>query len=117
MMYTHPDDPIAAGLILQSGVPEYIGESDGGEWRRVARLVGCGVADLGCMRRVPAETLSRAVAGTNQTFHAFGSPSGGGPVVDNVTHFSVQGYLQRGAEGQFAKVVSTATGPRLGSLG
>lgn len=103
MMYTYPRDPIAVGLILQSGIPEYIGESDGTEWRRVAGTVGCRVDDLDCMRAVPAGTLHCAVS--KETFHRFGSPSGGGPVVDNITHFSVQEYVLRGEEGRFARVV------------
>ncbi|KAL2129923.1 hypothetical protein VTI74DRAFT_7140 [Chaetomium olivicolor] len=102
MMYTHADDPIAAGLILQSGIPEYIGESDGSEWRRLTAAVGCSVDDLECMRKVPAETLHRAVS--NETFNRFGAPSGGGPIADNVTHFTVQEYLRRGEEGKFARV-------------
>jgi carboxylesterase type B len=107
MMYTHPDDPIVAGLILQSGVPEYIGEADGSAWRRVAGVVGCAVEDLSCMRRVPVDTLKHAVGTANATFHLFGAPAGGNPIVDNVTHFGVREYLQRGAEGRFAKVVSS----------
>ncbi|GAB1314696.1 hypothetical protein MFIFM68171_04906 [Madurella fahalii] len=102
MMYTHANDPIAAGLILQSGIPEYIGESDGREWRRLTAAVGCRPDDLDCMRRVPAETLHHAVS--NETFNRFGDPSGGGPIVDNVTHFSVQEYLRRGERGEFARV-------------
>lgn len=113
MMYTNPDDPIAAGLILQSGIPEYIGESDGSEWRRVADAIGCDADDLECMRRVSAGTLQRAVS--NATFNRFGAPSGGGPVVDNVTHFSVQEYLRRGEEGRFARVVRTGQKMELGS--
>jgi hypothetical protein len=104
MMYTHADDPIAAGLILQSGLAEYIGEYDGGEWRRVAGVVGCAGGDLECMRGIEAGRLARAVSG--EGFNRFGAGSGGGPVVDNVTHFRVEEYLRRGEEGRFARVVS-----------
>ena len=103
-MYTHPDDPIVAGLILQSRIPEYMGESDGSAWRRVAGVVGCGISDLDCMRRIPAETLKRAVGTANATtLHLFGAATGGNPIVDNLTHFSMRNISSEGRKGGLQK--------------
>ena len=104
MMYTHADGPIVAGLILQSGVAQYIGEGDGSEWTRITSAVGCAEDDLPCMRNIPALDLRRAIS--NDTFNQFSTPSGGTPVVDNHTHLLTKDYMQRGAEGRFARVVS-----------
>ncbi|KAK4095711.1 alpha/beta-hydrolase [Parathielavia hyrcaniae] len=74
-----------------SGLPEYMGESDGSEWRRLTAAVGCRMEDIDCMRKVPAETLQGAWRDL---------------VVDNLTQFRVGEYTRRGREGRFARVAT-----------
>lgn len=112
MVYSHADDPIFAGLALQSGTVQIIGaltDDFDSEFVRVANSVGCANAgdrskELECMRWIDAERLQRAVS--NETFNLFGSPAGGTPMVDNVVIFSDAEYIHRGRMGEFAKVVS-----------
>lgn len=112
MMYSHMDDPIVSGLILQSGTVQIIGaatQNVDSEFVRVATSVGCAnsadrLQELECMRTVNAEVLMRAIS--NKTLNAFGAPSGGTPMVDNVTLFTMREYVHRGSAGKFAKIVS-----------
>ncbi|KJK79605.1 hypothetical protein H634G_05197 [Metarhizium anisopliae BRIP 53293] len=110
MIYSHMDDPIVSGLILQSGTVQIIGaatQNADSEFVRVATSVGCAnsanrLQELECMRTVNAEILMRAIS--NKTLNAFGAPSGGAPMVDNVTLFTMREYVHRGSAGKFAKI-------------
>lgn len=112
MIYSHMDDPIFSGLILQSGTVQIIGaatQNVDSEFVRVATSVGCAnsadrLQELECMRTVNAEVLMRAIS--DKTLNAFGAPSGGTPMVDNVTLFTMREYVHRGSAGKFAKIVS-----------
>lgn len=111
MSYAYPSDPIAAGLLLQSGTIEGLGalahDADF-EFVRVAEVVGCRSTDrleeLECMRRVDSHQLKHAIS--NHTLNLFGSPYGGWPMVDNTTVFTNEEYERKGRAGQFAHVVS-----------
>ncbi|KID64795.1 carboxylesterase family protein, partial [Metarhizium hybridum] len=110
MIYSHMDDPIFSGLILQSGTVQIIGaatQNVDSEFVRVATSVGCAnsadrLQELECMRTVNAEVLMRAIS--DKTLNAFGAPSGGTPMVDNVTLFTMREYVHRGSAGKFAKI-------------
>lgn len=111
MSYAYPKDPIASGLLLQSGTIEGLGaltSTPDFEFVRVAEAVGClnidRAKELECMRRVDAEQLQHAIS--NQTFNLFGSPYGGWPMVDNTTVFTNEEYERKGRAGEFAHVVS-----------
>lgn len=112
MIYSHKDDPIVSGLALQSGTVQVIGaatEYVDSEFVRVAKTVGCAndadrLKEIECMKTVDAETLKHAIS--NNTFNTFGSSPGGAPMVDNVTIFNTQEYIDRGTAGKFAKIVS-----------
>ncbi|KAK2781889.1 hypothetical protein FQN52_001289 [Onygenales sp. PD_12] len=106
LTYTYRDDPIARSLILQSGVPEYIGPQDDTVFTQVAETVGCRntlsrADELHCMKAVNARSLQNAMS--NLTVNPFGT-TGGAPMVDNITVFSVQDYLKLGAAGNFSRL-------------
>jgi carboxylesterase type B len=111
MLYSHPDDPIVSGIAMQSGTVQVIGavtENADAEFVRVASAVGCRDEsdrenELACMRTVDAATLRRGIS--NETTSFYGSPSGGGPMVDNVTIFTLEEYARRGKAGAFARIV------------
>lgn len=114
MLYQYVDDPIVRGIIQESGAPEYIGTADDSEFRRVAGIVGCAdyanrTKELLCMKQIPAESLKHAIS--NLTVNPFGSPSGGNPMIDNLTLFSAEEYQRRGEAGLFAKVVGQKLPP------
>lgn len=112
MMYAYSDDRIIQGLAMESGTVQVIGSAEAnvdGEFLRVAGSVGCGDVKgekiVQCMRGIGAEKLKKAVS--NSTVNMFGTPAGGTPMVDNVTLFTMEEYVERGAAGRFARVVST----------
>jgi carboxylesterase type B len=114
-VYSYPDNPIISGLALQSGLVQVIGpltEDVDSEFVRVANTVGCANTnrskELDCMKSVDAKSLKNAIS--NETFNLFGSPAGGGPMVDNATLFTLTEYLKRGGNGQFAKIVCLMSG-------
>lgn len=111
MSYAYPNDPIASGLLLQSGTIEGLGalaSNPDFEFVRVAEAVGClstdRVEELECMKRVDAEELQLAIS--NHTLNLFGSPYGGWPMVDNITVFTNEEYEKKGSKGEFAHLVS-----------
>jgi carboxylesterase type B len=112
MLYSHANDPIVIGAAFESGNAQIIGaatQNVDSEFVRVAMSVGCANStdrfnELECMRTIDAETLKHAIS--NKTFNTFASPSGGTPMVDNVTIFTMPEYATRGKEGRFAKIVS-----------
>lgn len=112
MLYSHAGDPIIIGAAFESGSAQIIGaatQNVDSEFVRVATSVGCAnssdrVNELECMRTVDAEILRHAIS--NNTFNKFASPSGGTPMVDNITIFTMEEYANRGKRGKFAKVVS-----------
>lgn len=104
--YAYPKNPLVRGAILMSGTAAIIGDPGPGEFARVAAAVGCGAADLACMRRVSAARLKSAVS--NATLNDYASPNGGQPGIDNATVFSPAETLRRGLAGEFAKIVSGA---------
>ena len=112
LMYTYPNDPIARGLLLESGHPlaalPFGDPSD--EFYFVAEGVGCrnktnATTELNCMKKVPADDLRSAIS--NSTWNSFGVVSGGTPVIDNTTLFSAEEYMRRGEAGEFARIAST----------
>ncbi len=112
--YAYPRDPIASGLLLQSGVVEGGGaltENADFEFLRVAEAVGClndnRAEELECMRNADADALMHAIS--NHTLNQFGSPYGGWPMVDNATVFTNAEYKRRGKAGEFAHLASDYT--------
>lgn len=112
MLYSHVDEPLVSGIALQSGTVQVIGAATtnvDAEFVRVAQTVGCAnpsnrQQELDCMQGVDATALKRAIS--NETLNLFGYPSGGSPMVDNVTLFTLDEYARRGKEGRFALIVS-----------
>ena len=93
--YAWKSDPIAAGIILESGTVFNFGlpypeSTEASAWYTVATTLGCGDAStnsttlLACMRNVEVNTLLKAVptTGINAIESAFG------PTVDNTIVFS-----------------------------
>ena len=93
--YAWSSDPIAAGIILESGTIQSLGilpsESDSAlNWYNVTTALGCGDAStnsttlLACMRNVDVNSLLNAIpsSGANAFLTAFA------PTVDNVIVFS-----------------------------
>ncbi|GFF44552.1 cholinesterase [Aspergillus lentulus] len=106
LTYAFKDDPIVQGLILQSGIPEYVGPQDDFVFIQAAERVGCRNAanrtnELSCMKSVPALILHRALS--NLTVNPFGT-TGGAPMIDNITLFSAEEYGRLGSAGSFARV-------------
>jgi carboxylesterase type B len=98
--YAWASDPIAAGIILESGTVfsfglPYSQSASAAAWYDVSTAVGCGDASnnstalLACMRSVEIDTLLAAVpsTGVDALFSAFG------PTIDNTIVFS--NYSQR----------------------
>ncbi|KAM0324793.1 hypothetical protein ACHAQA_007759 [Verticillium albo-atrum] len=110
LLYSHPEDPIIQGLILESGTAQVINAATtnvDAEFVRVSTTVGCvngtdRKSELECMKSIDAVTIKAAVS--NQTFNTFGTPPGGAPMVDNKTIFSLEEYSQKGRDGMFAHV-------------
>lgn len=108
-----------SGFIELSGQPGLLATDDGSSWTSIANITGCSNADtdaeLACMRSVPARSLKRAMSVNN--FPSLTDPviSGGNPVIDNVTVFSVAEYAARGKAGNFAKLVCSPILPSHGS--
>ncbi|RHZ58020.1 uncharacterized protein CDV56_107946 [Aspergillus thermomutatus] len=106
LTYAFKDDPIVQGLILQSGIPEYVGPQDDFVFIQAADRVGCRNAanrtdELSCMKSVPAPILHRALS--NLTVNPFGT-TGGAPMIDNITLYSAEEYQRLGSVGSFANV-------------
>ncbi|KAF7171978.1 hypothetical protein CNMCM5623_004237 [Aspergillus felis] len=106
LTYAFKDDPIVQGLILQSGVPEYIGPQDDFVFIQAAEKVGCRnsanrTIELSCMKSIPAQILHKALS--NLTVNPFGT-TGGAPMIDNITLYSAEEYGRLGSAGSFAKV-------------
>jgi carboxylesterase type B len=93
--YAWPSDPIAAGIILESGTTfsfdlPYSESTSAAAWYSVTTALGCGnsttnpTALLSCMRNVGVDSLMAAVptTGLSALISAFG------PTVDNITVFS-----------------------------
>jgi hypothetical protein len=113
LTYAFKDDPIVQGLILQSGIPEYVGPQDDFVFIKAAERVGCRNAanrtnELSCMKSVPAPILHRALS--NLTVNPFGT-TGGAPMIDNITLYSAEEYGRLGTAGSFARVVSISLVP------
>lgn len=115
--YWYKDDPIARAVFAQSGTPIALGQYSDMDYLRVAETTGCrnpsnGASELDCLKEVPAQVLKHAIS--NVTLELFGAHLGGNPLVDNITHFSPQGYAERGSAGNFSKIVShLIAGPRV----
>ncbi|THC88075.1 hypothetical protein EYZ11_012476 [Aspergillus tanneri] len=106
LTYSYKDDPIVQGLILQSGIPEYVGPQDDAIFSRAAETLGCRntknrTDELSCMKSVPAPDLHKALS--NLTVNPFGT-TGGAPMIDNVTLYSAEEYVRLGLTGSFARV-------------
>ena len=103
-MFSYPDDPIARGFIGQS---PYDLTQLPGEFARVAKHVGCvdGTESqvFQCMMDADAQLISQSIG--NGTVHPLTAPSGGTPVVDNITVWSPAGYLEQAEKGKFAHKV------------
>ena len=95
LAYAYPSDPIATGIIAQSGTTlsfggPYSKSVSAAAWYTVTAAVGCGDAStnsttlLACMRNVKADSLLAAVPTTG--ISAIISPFG--PTVDNTLVFS-----------------------------
>lgn len=93
--YAYVSDPIAAGIILESGTATSLGlpypaDVAAAAWYRVTAAVGCGDQSanstvlMACMRKVDVDSILRAVSntGTAALLSAFG------PTVDNKLVFS-----------------------------
>ncbi|KAF2194802.1 carboxylesterase family protein [Zopfia rhizophila CBS 207.26] len=108
--FAYPEDPIIKAAILSSGtvqIASIIGDDEAdNEFVRVATSVGCADSDrkkeLACMVQVDGLKLKHAVS--NLTFNPFGAPSGGTPMVDNVTVFSIEEYINKTIAGDFAHI-------------
>jgi carboxylesterase type B len=109
--YAYPDDPIASGLIMQSGTETVydplgtIGTNTTATelaWDDIATRSGCNLVPgnetsrLRCMQALPWQTIQSAVVASNQ--------SSIGAVVDNKTLFTQQEYALRRASGAFARI-------------
>lgn len=112
MIYSHPRDPIMAGLLLQSGTIQVANAGSqqvDAEFVRIAKTVGCANDDrhqeLKCMQDADAIALKHAIS--NITLNRFGSPTGGAPMVDNITIFTLNEYAKRGQSGDFARIVGS----------
>ncbi|GIC93655.1 uncharacterized protein Aud_010143 [Aspergillus udagawae] len=106
LTYAFKDDPIVQGLILQSGIPEYVGPQDDFVFIQAAERLGCRNAanrtnELRCMKSVPAPILHKALS--NLTVNPFGT-TGGAPMIDNITLYSAEEYSRLGSAGSFANV-------------
>lgn len=110
--YSHVDDPIASGLISNSGNVFSFGLLENNvtvaNWYNVSETLGCGSTGntVACMRTKDWTNIKAAVAKvrpsaansllrTTPPFY---------PVVDNETVFG--DYLERSQAGRFAKIVS-----------
>ena len=105
-MFSYPDDPIARGFIVQSPYDVLPGLPT--DFARVAKNVGC-VNDteaqvFECMMNADARLIAQRIG--NGTIHQIGESPGGSPVVDNITIWSPDGYLEQAKKGKFAHRVS-----------
>ncbi|CCX15899.1 Similar to Cholinesterase; acc. no. O62760 [Pyronema omphalodes CBS 100304] len=104
--YAYPDDPKVAGLIMQSGTAEILGDPGPEEFLRVSKAVGCDDKDdskrVKCFKKVDAKTIQGAIS--NRTLNWYAWPNGGMPGVDNKTVFTMEEFITRGFVGRFAKV-------------
>ncbi len=93
--YAFADDPIASGLIMQSGTSfsfglPYTANTSAAAWYNVTEIVGCGNAStdaatlISCMRKVDVDTLMAAYprTGISSLLSAFG------PTIDNTLVFA-----------------------------
>lgn len=111
--YSYIDDPIASGLISDSGNVFSFGLLQPnvtlGNWYKLSASLGCGSTGdtIACMRSKNWTDIKAAAAKIPPS--ASDSPLRSTPpfypVVDNVTVFG--DYLERAQEGRFAKLVST----------
>jgi len=101
--YAFLDDPIAYGVIMDSGSASMMGgsaDNTHSAFNRLASSVGCGngATQLACLRGKPATDILKASEGTSP------GPIGGfGPVADNVLVFS--NYQSRANQGLVADIV------------
>ena len=106
--FAYPDEPLVSGMIMMSGQPETNLRDDGEAWRQVAERTGCSnrnrTMELECLRGLEPRALKRGISNAN--IIEYGDLTGGSPTVDNGTVFTTEGYVERGYEGRFAKVVS-----------
>ena len=104
-MFSYPDDPIVRGFIAQS--PYNLAPALPTDFGRVATTVGCNGTEaqiFQCMMNAGAQLISQKMG--DETLHQIGSPPGGTPVVDNITLWSPDGYLEQAKKGKFAHRVS-----------
>ena len=106
-MFSYPDDPIARGFIAQSQYD--LGPGQPMEFARVAKNVGCvGETEpevFQCMMNADADLISQRTR-DGKTHSGSDRDSGGSPVVDNITVWSPEGYLEQAEKGKFAHKVS-----------
>ncbi|KFX98253.1 hypothetical protein V490_02403 [Pseudogymnoascus sp. VKM F-3557] len=107
LSYAYPDDPIAAGLVMESGTTAFgafTAETSAESWHTVTAALGCGdnttapAAQMACMRTKPTTAITAAIPLVNQPYgSAFFWPT-----VDEKIVFS--DYPARLAAGKFAKL-------------
>ncbi|KAF8450078.1 Alpha/Beta hydrolase protein [Kalaharituber pfeilii] len=109
--YAWPRDPIAHGLIAQSGTVDLLSIFNFGEnfyaWGNLTEKLGCDGAGsdrrkLQCMQEVPWEALLKGMKSMENCRAGF--DIGFGPRVDGRVIFSQEEYKRRGEFGVFAKV-------------
>ncbi|KFY14064.1 hypothetical protein V492_02876 [Pseudogymnoascus sp. VKM F-4246] len=105
--YVYRNDPIAAGLIMQSGtssIGTFTAATTADSWYTVTSTLGCGdnttapATQMACMRTKPTADITAAIPLVNQ---AYGSAFFW-PTIDEEIVFS--DYTARLAAGKFAKV-------------
>lgn len=111
--YAYKQDPIVAGLIMQSGsalsFPLNSVEHTTAAWRAVVRAVGCvGLDEIYCMQQKDWEDIRTAAAevkpDSSMNKNPLRSTPAFYPVVDNETVFD--NYPALNKKGLFAKLVS-----------
>lgn len=115
--YAYPDDPIAAGYIMESGTPHswtpLTPDLAASHWYNASGTLGCGTNGdvLACMQAQNTSAILAAFAKvpfdpTNALFQPQFQP-----VIDNITVFG--DYSALAASGSFAKAVSHLPQPRM----
>ncbi|KAF2106962.1 Alpha/Beta hydrolase protein [Lophiotrema nucula] len=106
--FAYVEDPIVKGFIETSGQPGLVATDDGTSWPAIANTTNCTndnkEVELECIRKVPARSLKRAMSPNNTPAVTDTVISGGTPIVDNTTVFSLEEYASRRASGKFAKL-------------
>ena len=100
-MFSYPDDPIARGFIAQSQY--HLGPGLPNEFSRVATNVGCVKETesevFECMMKADGKLIADSIGNVTTN-------PGGLPVVDNITVWSPDGYVEQARKGRFAHKVS-----------